>query len=119
MPWNFHVTKRGPYGGRGGEIDLMAWIELVERDPEMVPARSAFGGASVGPLTAALWFGASGTQEPVMFEYLAGNVTAVRPDAATLRKLHVVAQALGGHVEDDDGGWYDARGGFLGHLAVG
>ena len=119
MPWNFHVTRRYVPGERGAEIPLEDWVDVVERDPDLVLVPSAFVPSKVAPMSAALWYGHPQGAGPIVFEWLAGNLTVTRPDAPTLAKLHEFAGALGGHVEDDDGGWYDVRGHFLGHLAAG
>ena len=118
MPWNFHVTRRYVPGEAGAEIPLEEWVRLVERDSELVLIPSAYAPSRIAPLSAAQWYGHPEAGVPVVFEWLAGNLTVARPDAPTLDKLRALAAALGGHVEDDDGGWYDRHGHFLGHLAV-
>ena len=119
MPWNYHVTRRYLPGERGADIPLADWVRLVERDPDLILVSSAYATSPVSPMTAAVWYGHPDDEAEVVFEWLAGNLTVARPDRATLQKLHQLAAALGGHVEDDDGGWYDTRGHFLGHLAAG
>ncbi len=119
MPWNFHVTKRYTAHDRDADVTLREWTDFVEKDPDLILVPSLYATSKVTPMTAALWFGHPDGHGPIAFELLAGNITVARPDAATLGKLNDMAGHLGGHVEDDDGGWYDTSGHFLGHLAAG
>lgn len=117
MPWNFHVTRRQHAAERDGLIPLEEWSAIVDKDSSMSLEPSAHNGLVRSGLTAAVWYGHS-KGHVVRFEWIAGTVSAVRPDAETLEKLRDLAGQLRAHVEDDQGGWYDSRGQFLGHLAV-
>lgn len=117
MAWNFHITRRQRSAERDGLIDLTEWADVVGADASMTLEPSAHHGLSRSGLTAAVWYGHS-KGHLVRFEWIAGTISAVRPDEETLDKLRLLAYTLRGHVEDDQGGWYDSRGQFLGHLAV-
>jgi len=118
MPWTYYITRRMFPGEAGRNIALADWISVVDSDPSMSIVASAFDRPVAERMSAAVWHNHSGLT-PVVLEWLSGTIVVERPDAQTLTKLHDLAARLEAHVEDEEGGWYDNRGQFLGHLAAG
>jgi hypothetical protein len=108
--YDLHVTR-----GDGKPIAEAEWRAYVAADPELELTGVADASTSEGTLRyespgLARWRHHP-DGEQVWFDFRHGEVMVKNPDEATIGKMLMVARALGGQVQGDDGEIYESPGG--------
>jgi hypothetical protein len=107
--YDLHVTR-----GDGSPIEAAEWRTYVAGDLEFELTGAAETPTPDGTLRyespdLAIWRGhPSGAT--VWFDLRLGRVVVKNPDEPTIGKMLIVARALGGHVQGDDGEIYESAG---------
>ncbi len=107
MTWHIYVTRRPDPALAGGGIGAAEWWQRVMQDPSLIETD---GPGTVAPV---VWQGDDQTPGACL-TWESGALCVRNPDDATICKLWEIADALGAHIEDDDGGLYDRNGIYLG-----
>jgi len=99
MGVELHITRAEHWAENDGlQITAEEWLAYVESDAEL----------RLWPENGqhfARWLGPSKYAEPWL-DWFQGNVSTKWPDTALYCKMLRIAQALGAHVQDDDGTKY-------------
>lgn len=103
MGVEFHITRAEHWAeNEQTPITREEWLRYVASDPEL----SLTPGSSS---PAVHWSGPSRHKDPWL-DWFQGNVYTKWPDTALYEKMLRIAQALGAHVQDDDGTRYTQPG---------
>lgn len=120
MGYDVHVTRRNQWSDEhGDEITRAEWLAYVGADSSMrlekkAIVRNAEGAEfSVEDETLAVWKDWPNRQEGRNEAWMwlgHGNVMAKNPDEFMLRKMFLIADALGAKVQGDEGETYNSLG---------
>jgi hypothetical protein len=103
MGYDLHITRRQDWSDENDRsISLDEWRSYVESDPELRMDDSLGEHFAV-------WSGPSAHELPWL-AWANGNIDSKNPDQPLIRKMIVVAAALGASVQGDDGERYDQFG---------
>lgn len=104
MGYELHITRAEEWSeSELCPIELHEWLQLVERDPDLVPQESGLEGF-------VLWTGWSrGGVRPPMW-HSEGCIVSSAPEPEVAAKMHEPAQQLGARVVGDEGEEFDAAG---------
>ena len=120
MGYDVHITRKEDWSDeQGPSISREEWLGYVETDKSMRLDREAVvenaqGEAfSVQDETLAVWTEWTGREEGKNEAWMwlgHGNVMAKNPDEAMLRKMFLIADAMAGKLQGDDGEVYNSIG---------
>ncbi len=120
MGYDLHITRKQDWSDDDGlTISREDWLAYVDKDKSMRLETEAFvendqgQSFSVQDETLAIWIDwpnrAEGKNEAWMW-HSHGNVMAKNPDALMIQKMFLIADALGGKLQGDDGEVYNSIG---------
>ncbi len=117
MGYDLHITRANEWSeSEADPISLDEWIRHVESDREMrldghAEARSPDGSViRIESPGLAVWlkYPKHGEGETMAWFYWhRGEISVKNPDEEIIRKMKVIAQALGARVQGDDSEYYD------------
>ncbi len=120
MGYDVHITRKDDWSGDDGpDISREEWLAYVETDKSMRLDREAVvenakGEAfSVQDETLAVWADWANREEgknEAWMWYSHGNVMAKNPDTHMLQKMFLIADAMGGKLQGDEGEVYNSIG---------
>lgn len=120
MGYDVHITRKEEWSDDGGpDISREEWLGYVGTDKSMrreqdAVVENAQGEAfSVQDETLAVWTEWAGREEGKNEAWMwlgHGNVMAKNPDEAMLRKMFLIADAMAGKLQGDDGEVYNSIG---------
>jgi hypothetical protein len=98
--YDLYITRRKNWSEAGRDISLEEWLAYVQKDDEL--------SLSLGDAPGfAKWSGKSKLTDPWL-DWSSGNVYTKNPDGPLVDKMIVIARALGGQVQGDDGEIYQS-----------
>lgn len=120
MGYDVHITRKDDWSDTAGEtITRDEWLDYVRGDTslalmgEAVVSNDKGQEVSIKDETLTVWKEwpkrEGGKSEALMW-HSNGNVLSTNPDAAMLQKMFLIADALGGKLQGDDGEIYNSIG---------
>ncbi|MBT8460237.1 MAG: hypothetical protein KJN60_11250 [Boseongicola sp.] len=120
MGYDVHITRKDDWSDTEGDaISREEWLDFVGGDKSLALSGEAVVSNDQGQEiritdeTLTLWKDwpkrENGKTEALMW-YSAGNVMATNPDDLMLRKMFLIADALGAKLQGDDGETYNSIG---------
>lgn len=120
MGYDVHITRKDDWSDTQGEtISREEWLDYVESDKSLglkgqaVVSNQQGQEFSIQDETLTVWRDwpnrVDGKTEALMW-HSAGNVMATNADDAMLQKMFLIADALGGKLQGDDGEIYNSVG---------
>ena len=121
MGHDLHITRKDDWSDTDGPaITREEWLDYVGGDKSMRPEREAVVVAnergeefSVQDETLATWKDWPNRKDgksAALLWYSAGNIVATNPDDLMIQKMFLIADALGGKLQGDDGEIYNSIG---------
>jgi hypothetical protein len=121
MGYDLHITRKQDWSEDEPKISMTEWVAYLESDPSMRLDGYAETTTAEGVVLRAedeglaVWTEWSGGEEWNMawFRFWRGDIVVKNPDEEILRKMWLVAQALGARVQGDDGEIYGQDGSIV------
>jgi hypothetical protein len=122
MGYNVHITRKQDWFDEEPQISATEWDAYIRLDPSMrldgYAEATTAGGDTLRYENEglAVWIGYS-HHEPdgnmAWFDFRSGDVVVKNPDSEILKKMWLIAQALGGKVQGDESETYGEDGSVI------